>query len=88
MRSLCLIVVALLFEAATAQSSNPVSLTSPSPATSSAFIVPNASAYGYLGCYNETTGDSATGNARALAGGTMVHLSTSVSDFGVLLNHV
>ncbi|KAL8954032.1 MAG: hypothetical protein Q9222_000154 [Ikaeria aurantiellina] len=46
--------------------------TAPIPAaTPSATVVPSTSAYTYFGCYNETTGDTATGNARALSGGSM-----------------
>lgn len=53
--------------------------TAPAPSTpslsstaSSATVVPSTAAYSYVGCYNETTGDFASGNARALSGGSMV----------------
>ncbi|KAL8799609.1 MAG: hypothetical protein Q9182_005760 [Xanthomendoza sp. 2 TL-2023] len=56
-------------------SSNPVAV----PAASSAAPVPSTSNYNYLGCYNETTGNSATGNARALADGSSMNASDTMT---------
>ncbi|KAI4154363.1 MAG: hypothetical protein L6R39_001390, partial [Caloplaca ligustica] len=65
MRRLLLIAAFALLSPATTTSAAAQS------APSSAAVVPGTSTYSYLGCYNETTGDSATGNARALSGGSM-----------------
>jgi hypothetical protein len=42
----------------------PSSRTSMGPPT----IVPSTAVYTYIGCYNETTGNAAAGNVRALQG--------------------
>ncbi|KAF7951375.1 hypothetical protein EAE96_006690 [Botrytis aclada] len=42
---------------------------SPSPSTTLAAIVPSASSYTYLGCYNETRNTNTTGGLRSLNGG-------------------
>jgi len=44
------------------------------PTTAAAGVAPGAgtNGYAYAGCYNETTGNDAAGNVRALAGGSMV----------------
>ncbi|KAL8653424.1 MAG: hypothetical protein Q9226_003858, partial [Calogaya cf. arnoldii] len=70
MRVFFVAVVALFTAAVNGQSSS--STSAASPAGSSAAVVPGTTTYSYLGCYNETTGDSSTGNRRALADGSMV----------------
>ena len=47
--------------------SPPPDATSPSTPSPSLSLVPSASGFKYLGCYNETTGDAAAGNVRALS---------------------
>ncbi|MCJ1356065.1 MAG: hypothetical protein MMC33_006059 [Icmadophila ericetorum] len=60
-----------------AQSTTPPTTLTPtgSPPASSTSVVPTivstVNQYQYIGCYNETTGDAAAGNVRALAGGNM-----------------
>lgn len=61
------------FSGVSAQKSS--SMLNVSPASSS-LIVPGNSAYNYIGCYNETTGDSSVGKVRALSGGSMVGTSS------------
>ncbi len=63
----------LFFTAVFAQTSTSSPAASSSENSSStATVVPGNVAYTYTGCYNETTGENSTGNARALAGGSMV----------------
>ncbi|KAL8673998.1 MAG: hypothetical protein Q9168_001583 [Polycauliona sp. 1 TL-2023] len=69
MRFLFVAVAAVLTAAVQGQTSSATSAAS--PAGASAAVVPGTSTYTYLGCYNETTGDSSTGNRRALADGSM-----------------
>ncbi|KAL8805931.1 MAG: hypothetical protein Q9200_005235 [Gallowayella weberi] len=77
MRFLLVAGLALLSSVVNGQSSssNPAA----SPAASSAAPVPSTSTYNYLGCYNETTGNSATGNARALADGSSMNATDSMT---------
>ncbi|MCJ1306187.1 hypothetical protein MMC08_009005 [Hypocenomyce scalaris] len=60
------IVFGTLIEAQT-----PTSSSAPTATLSYASIVPSTTSYTYTGCYNETTGDAAAGDVRALAGGSM-----------------
>ena len=66
-------VISLAIPTVSAQPSSPTT-TSPSSTSTQALasIVPGSAAYGYFGCYNETTSNSNVGNVRALAGGNMV----------------
>ncbi|KAL8993783.1 MAG: hypothetical protein Q9169_006088 [Polycauliona sp. 2 TL-2023] len=82
MRLLFAAVAALSVATVNGQSSSATSAAA-SPAGSSAAVVPGTSTYTYFGCYNETTGDSATGNRRALADGSMVLSLHSI----VLITH-
>ncbi|MCJ1294194.1 hypothetical protein MMC34_005751 [Xylographa carneopallida] len=59
-----------------AQSASGTPLPAPTKAASSATVVQSIAAYIYIGCYNETTGDDAAGNVRALAGGNMTASSS------------
>lgn len=47
------------------------------PANSNAAPGPAIDGYKYVGCWNETTGYTAAGGVRALAGGSMVAITTS-----------
>ncbi|MCJ1386208.1 hypothetical protein MMC17_009334 [Xylographa soralifera] len=59
-----------------AQSASGTPLPAPTSAGPSATVVPSTALYTYAGCYNETTGDDAAGNVRALAGGNMTATSS------------
>lgn len=48
-------------------------LPNPTTATSNAAPGPASDGYAYVGCWNETTGYTAAGGVRALAGGSMVN---------------
>ncbi|KAL8873640.1 MAG: hypothetical protein Q9174_000918 [Haloplaca sp. 1 TL-2023] len=67
----CLTFAALFIAGAARDAETTSGAASPSVASKSASIVPGTSSYNYQGCYNETTGNLATGNARALASGSM-----------------
>ncbi|KAL8677908.1 MAG: hypothetical protein Q9186_005690 [Xanthomendoza sp. 1 TL-2023] len=77
MRFLFVAVLALLSSAVNGQSSSPKPTAS--SAASSAALVPGTSTYTYLGCYNETTGNSATGNTRALADGSSMNATDTMT---------
>ncbi|MCJ1395049.1 hypothetical protein MMC18_007930 [Xylographa bjoerkii] len=66
---------------AEAQSASGTPLPAPTRAASSATVVPSTALYTYIGCYNETTGDDAAGNVRALAGGNMTATSSMTVNY-------
>ncbi|GAB7347600.1 hypothetical protein MBLNU459_g4478t1 [Dothideomycetes sp. NU459] len=78
--SIFLPVLSLLSFAAAQTSTATAASTSPSEASSDAAPGAGSHGYTYVGCYNETTGISGGGGARALANGKMISNSTQTTE--------